>query len=427
MDLKKLLTIVTEAELTPQQQAQNVLQPGMNPTNPWTNDPAKSAAWAKLSPADQKWLGGADPTDPYILARAPNKGKAVTPAAPAAAPAAAAPASPDQSGKPAADPEKEKKVARFKELLTKSGMLTATPAASAEVATNYSLAPTTATGPGIKLPAVKESVAFKSSIGKMLLESFDIGLEEAPATQLSPEEYKELSKLYGDLSVTYKGDATLAPLFTAYNNVKPSWAADAQATAPATSTKPTKQLLPVDANIKKFQDEVLKIDNTAFPKFGADGRKGREVNNAIAKFPEIAKKYGLSSVTPTAPAPTAPATGTVDQSGKPAPAATAPATDTNIAQIPATADKKQPYWVVGTRYEWRNQYVGGRATAPVSSWVKTAEPSDKLQLNATRARSMSKFTGADSDYGKQTTAPVTETTSFANDEVQRIVSLVHHR
>ncbi len=51
-------------------------------TNPWANDPAKSAAWAALTPEDQKWLGGADPTDPYILARAPNKGK------PAAKPAA---------------------------------------------------------------------------------------------------------------------------------------------------------------------------------------------------------------------------------------------------------------------------------------------------------------------------------------------------
>ena len=55
--------------------------------NPWANDPAKSAAWAALSPEDQKWLGGADPTDPYILARAPNKGKPAAPAAPAAAPA----------------------------------------------------------------------------------------------------------------------------------------------------------------------------------------------------------------------------------------------------------------------------------------------------------------------------------------------------
>jgi hypothetical protein len=58
--------------------------------NPWANDPDKSAAWAALTPQDQKWLGGADPTDPNILARAPNKGKPAAPAA--AAPAAAAPA-----------------------------------------------------------------------------------------------------------------------------------------------------------------------------------------------------------------------------------------------------------------------------------------------------------------------------------------------
>lgn len=52
--------------------------------NPWEGkDPAKAAAWAKLSPEDQKWLGGADPTDTAILARAPKKG------APAAAPAGA--------------------------------------------------------------------------------------------------------------------------------------------------------------------------------------------------------------------------------------------------------------------------------------------------------------------------------------------------
>jgi hypothetical protein len=44
--------------------------------NPWTGrDEAKAAAWDKLSPQDQQWLGGADPTDPYILRRAPNKGQ----------------------------------------------------------------------------------------------------------------------------------------------------------------------------------------------------------------------------------------------------------------------------------------------------------------------------------------------------------------
>ena len=44
--------------------------------NPWEGkDPAKAAAWAALSPEDQKWLGMADPTDEIILSRAPNKGK----------------------------------------------------------------------------------------------------------------------------------------------------------------------------------------------------------------------------------------------------------------------------------------------------------------------------------------------------------------
>ncbi len=130
--------------------------------NPHASDPAKSAAWAALSPEDQKWLGGADPTDPAILARAPNKGKPSAPAPggaatkPAGAPAlvgtqnqapdAAAQASriadrmdaeagantAGQAAAPAAvDPAADQqtidpaKLARFKELLAKA----ATPAA----------------------------------------------------------------------------------------------------------------------------------------------------------------------------------------------------------------------------------------------------------------------------------------------------------
>jgi hypothetical protein len=64
--------------------------------NPWqATDPAKAAAWAALSPEDQKFLGNADPTDTAILARAPNKGKPAAPAAAPPAPAAGAP-NPDQ-------------------------------------------------------------------------------------------------------------------------------------------------------------------------------------------------------------------------------------------------------------------------------------------------------------------------------------------
>jgi hypothetical protein len=45
--------------------------------NPWAGkDSEKAAAWAKLTPEDQAWLGNADPTDPFILRRAPNKGAA---------------------------------------------------------------------------------------------------------------------------------------------------------------------------------------------------------------------------------------------------------------------------------------------------------------------------------------------------------------
>jgi hypothetical protein len=50
--------------------------------NPWAgSDPAKAAAWAALTPEDQQWLGGADPTDQNILARAPNKGAKINTAA----------------------------------------------------------------------------------------------------------------------------------------------------------------------------------------------------------------------------------------------------------------------------------------------------------------------------------------------------------
>lgn len=60
--------------------------PAAGATNPWEGkDPAKAAAWSKMSPEDQKWLGGADPTDNIILNRAPNKGKPAAPAGGSAA------------------------------------------------------------------------------------------------------------------------------------------------------------------------------------------------------------------------------------------------------------------------------------------------------------------------------------------------------
>jgi|694.fasta_scaffold03389_24 LysM repeat protein len=69
----------TGAEGTAQGQAAQPAAPAApaatGTANPWTGtDPAKAAAWDKLSPEDQKWIGKADPTDKFILARAPSKG-----------------------------------------------------------------------------------------------------------------------------------------------------------------------------------------------------------------------------------------------------------------------------------------------------------------------------------------------------------------
>ena len=75
--------------------------------------------------------------------------------------------------------------------------------------------------------------------------------------------------------------------------------------------------------------------------------------------------------------------------------ATKPSTATSGAAggasaVPADANRKEPYWVNGTRYE----------ATPRGGWEVTATPQDALQWNSTRARSMSKYTGPDSAYGK---------------------------
>ena len=105
--LRKYLDIISESTLF---------------ENPWEGkDPAKAAAWAKLSPQVQQKLGGADPTDEIIVGRmvkgglfsgkpvtdANPDGTAKTPApAPAATPAPAAAPTGDGDGMlaPAATP-----------------------------------------------------------------------------------------------------------------------------------------------------------------------------------------------------------------------------------------------------------------------------------------------------------------------------------
>lgn len=40
--------------------------------NPWPNDPVKFSAWSALTPWQKKWMGWADPTDKFIIARMPK-------------------------------------------------------------------------------------------------------------------------------------------------------------------------------------------------------------------------------------------------------------------------------------------------------------------------------------------------------------------
>ena len=78
--------VATESVFDPRQEiTESVFDPGPVATNnPWTGvDAEKAAAWDNLSPADQEWIGNGDPTDQFILARAPDGGSAVAVTSPA--------------------------------------------------------------------------------------------------------------------------------------------------------------------------------------------------------------------------------------------------------------------------------------------------------------------------------------------------------
>ncbi len=108
--LRDYINLINEKSLV----AENVVDSSGNPVRDSSGKPVQSgtpapaadavaAAKAKLTPSQLKWLGGANPTDPAIMARMPKPkaGEQVpgaAPATPAAAPAAA--------GKPEEAPEK---------------------------------------------------------------------------------------------------------------------------------------------------------------------------------------------------------------------------------------------------------------------------------------------------------------------------------
>jgi len=64
------------------------------------------------------------------------------------------------------------------------------------------------------------------------------------------------------------------------------FAADARTTTPVEKVK----TIPVDPKVKAMQEEILAKDPAAL-KFGADGKLGPETAQAMAKYPDIARKY----------------------------------------------------------------------------------------------------------------------------------------
>ena len=124
-----------------------------------------------------------------------------------------APAEPEQAASVTARPDPAK-VAKFKELLAKAGVSAAPAAAQSPYALQAG---------GAKLKANESTNYFLNKL--RLLESKQ--LDEA----LTPEESKQLDKLYGELSVDFKDDPELAPLFADYQRV-PTASAAAPAPAP---------------------------------------------------------------------------------------------------------------------------------------------------------------------------------------------------
>jgi hypothetical protein len=212
---------------------------------------------------------------------------------------AGAPASTTTGANADADKEKTTKITRFKELLAKAGVDKPTGLDSVDKFNPYSLTgdKPSSSGFGIK---VKESsddgFARDPLLEKLRLIERGHRLYEG----LTPDEYKELSKLYGDLSVTYKNDPKLAPLFAQYDKVPASWSSDAdkkpdatdpakpdtQSGAPTDTTKP-QQWGPGVLHTGSVGPEVTALQNQLGIK-PADGKFGPATKNAVmAKQKEL--------------------------------------------------------------------------------------------------------------------------------------------
>ena len=250
----------------------------MASTNPWEGkDPAKAAAWAKLSPQVQKKIGMADPTDNIIVGRMAKGefgGLFGGGASDANPDGTANQATQVAQASTAANAQVDASLARFKELLAKaagpaaaqSAKVPAGDAAKNPVGTtNASTAIPTG---GLENPAnqVKESTSY--FLEKLrLLDSTQVN--EA----LSPEESAELDKLarsYGDSE-----DPAIMALMKQYSDVKNAAIKAAPAPTPDGAAK-----VPVNRDSMSF--------NQAFADARAKGEKqftwkGKPYTTELAK------------------------------------------------------------------------------------------------------------------------------------------------
>jgi len=255
-----------------------------------------------------------------------------------------------QSGGTAGDPvdttkddaDKAAKISRFKELLAKAGVSdkpTGLDSVDKPFNPDYSLTGGKSTGGiGIKESSIN-GFARDPLLEKLRLIESGHKFNEG----LTPEESKELDKLYGDLSVTGKNDPKLAPLFAQYNKVPSASAADPTtpntAADPADTTKP-QQWAPGVLHVGSTGPEVIALQKQLG--INADGKFGPATKEAVMA---MQKKLGV----------------TVDGAWGPKSKA-AFAAKGGTAPSPSDTTKGDGKWT-GSAKDWGSAIGGGLGTA----------------------------------------------------------------
>lgn len=291
-------------------------------------------------------------------------------------------------------------------------------------------------------PTLKESALFKSRIGVTLLELFDLGINEADAALTKADATKQINdlityfkdpKFVNDVEVqtlVTKAIATIsggtvgtAPVTTADNSGAPP-AATATGALPANdAAKPAKKLLPKDPNVEAYQNALIKV-GVPLPKFGADGRWGSETLQASKdpKAQEINKQFADK----------------VPQL-KQTPAAT---DAQKVIPVPAGGMMTGKDLLGRPVMKGSPNDVSDKASSAFKPELSTLDAGNAQKVTPTldpRGKPLVKDKNGNLGYYNNPVVPnkgftivtpaaqVKENIGFMDDELNRIVSLVHHR